>query len=190
MVVTSQSNWVAAEDSAARLPRRSGETWALLSGQARHTEPQNRWRDVRHNATSCGHYSALHVPLPAPQAARTVSIVKENIGHFMRTTIGIAALLIFAAQFAVAGAGNDQPTNIVITNPYSNQASWAQICWNTNNQSDSLVMIGEAINFSRQVYDSTPTTNHCVVVKNLQPTVQYYYSSLAVQTRSAAISVR
>ena len=118
----------------------------------------------------------MHEPLPAPQAASAVSIVKENIGHIMRTTIGIAALLIFAAQFAVAGAGNDQPTNIVVTNPYSNQASWAQICWNTNNQSDSLVMIGEAINFSRQIYDSTLTTNHCVVVKNLQPTVQYYYS--------------
>ena len=94
----------------------------------------------------------------------------------MRYTIIGTIFLVLAAQFAMAGAGNDQPTNIVVTNPYSHQVSWAQFCWHTQNQSDSLVMIGEQINFSRQVYDPTLTTNHCVVVKNLQPSTQYYYS--------------
>jgi hypothetical protein len=76
----------------------------------------------------------------------------------------------------MAGAGNDQPTNIVITNPYSNNVSWGQFCWSTNSQSDSLVMIGEGGNFSRQVYDPTLTTHHCVVVNNLEPGTLYYYS--------------
>ena len=61
----------------------------------------------------------------------------------MRHTIFAILLLILAAQFAMAGAGNDQPTNINVTNPYSNNINWAQVCWNTTNQSDSLVMIGE-----------------------------------------------
>ncbi len=94
----------------------------------------------------------------------------------MRHTIFATILLILAAQFAVAGAGNDQPTNINVTNPYSNNINWAQVCWNTTNQSDSLVMIGENTDFSRQVYDATLTTHHCVVVKNLQPSTLYYYS--------------
>ncbi len=94
----------------------------------------------------------------------------------MRHIIFITILLVVAAQFAMAGAGNDQPTNIVVTTPYSNNVSWAQVCWNTNNQSDSMVMIGTNTDFSRQVYNSTLTTNHCVVVKNLQPNTQYSYS--------------
>ncbi len=94
----------------------------------------------------------------------------------MHNKIIVAAILMFAAHIAVAGAGNDQPTNIVVTSPYSSNVSWAQVCWKTNNQSDSLVMIGENTDFSRQVYDSTLTTNHCVVVKNLEPQSQYYYS--------------
>jgi hypothetical protein len=94
----------------------------------------------------------------------------------MRHTIFITILLVLAAQFAMAGAGNDQPTNITVTNPYSNNINWAQICWNTNNPSDSLVMLGENLDFSRQIYDTTITTNHCVVVKNLQPNNTYYYS--------------
>src|ERR1700757_5237587 len=93
----------------------------------------------------------------------------------MRHTIFSTILLILAAPFAMAGAGNDQPTNIVVNNPYSNNINWAQVCWSTNNQSDSLVMIGENPDFSRQVYDSTLTTSHCVVVKNLQPNTQYFY---------------
>ena len=93
-----------------------------------------------------------------------------------RKNILIGFLLFVAVQIALAGAGNDQPRNIVVTTPYSNNINWAQVCWNTNNQSDSLVMIGENTDFSRQVYDSTLTTNHCVVVKNLGPNTQYYYS--------------
>jgi hypothetical protein len=94
----------------------------------------------------------------------------------MRHTIFLAILLILAAQFAMAGAGNDQPTNISVTNPYSNNINWAQVCWNTVNQSDSLVMLGENTDFSRQIYNPTLTTNHCVVVKNLAPNTFYYYS--------------
>jgi hypothetical protein len=94
----------------------------------------------------------------------------------MRNETFIACLVAFAAQAAMAGAGSDQPTNITITNPYKNLASQAQFCWNTVNQSDSLVMIGETGNFSRQVHDGTLTTNHCVVVSYLQPNQLYYYS--------------
>ncbi len=94
----------------------------------------------------------------------------------MRHTIFVTILLILASQFALAGAGNDQPTNITVTNPYSNNINWANICWNTVKQSDSLVMIGEDIDFARQVYNPTLTTNHCVVVENLQPDTLYYYS--------------
>ena len=94
----------------------------------------------------------------------------------MRHIIFATILLMLATQFAMAGAGNDQPRNIVITNPYSNHVGWAQFCWNTNQQSDSLVMIGETGNFSRQAYDPTLTTSHCVLVKNLQPSTLYYYS--------------
>jgi hypothetical protein len=94
----------------------------------------------------------------------------------MRNTLLIFALMILAAPLVMAGAGSDQPTNITITNPYSNNVNWAQFCWSTVNQSDSLVMIGESGNFSRQVYNGALTTNHCVVVKNLQPSTQYYYS--------------
>jgi hypothetical protein len=94
----------------------------------------------------------------------------------MRNTIIGTIFLILAAQLAMAGAGNDQPTNIVVTNPYSNNVSWAQFCWSTSNQSDSLVMLGESGNFSRQAYDPTITTHHCVVVKNLEPATPYYYS--------------
>ena len=85
----------------------------------------------------------------------------------MRTKLIVIILLLFACQIAFAGAGNDQPTNIVVTTPYSNNVSWAQVCWNTKNQSDSMLMIGANTDFSRQVYNSTLTTNHCVVVKNL-----------------------
>ncbi len=94
----------------------------------------------------------------------------------MRHTIVGAIFLVLAAQFAMAGAGNDQPTNIVVTTPYSNNVSWAQVCWNTNNPSDSLVMLGGNPDFSRQVYDPKLVTNHCVVVKNLEPNNQYFYS--------------
>lgn len=94
----------------------------------------------------------------------------------MRSKILLIALLVLTAQFVVAGAGDDQPTNIVVTTPYANQVTWAQVCWNTNNQSDSLVMVGRNLDFSRHVYDPTLTTNHCVVVKNLQTTNTYYYS--------------
>lgn len=94
----------------------------------------------------------------------------------MRYKILIFAILLSAAQLAIAGAGNDPPHNITVTNPYSNNVSWAQFCWNTNNQSDSLVMIGWSENFFRQVYDPTLATNHCVVVKNLQPSTFYSYS--------------
>ena len=94
----------------------------------------------------------------------------------MNKKIIVIAILMLAAQVAVAGAGNDQPRNIVVTNPYSNNVSEAQICWNTNNQSDSLVMIGHNVDFSRQVYDATLTTSHCVVIQNLQPGTAYYYS--------------
>ena len=94
----------------------------------------------------------------------------------MRNRILVTILLVLSAQFALAGAGNDQPTNIVVTTPYSSNINSAQVCWNTTQQSDSMVMIGEKIDFSRQVYDSTLTTNHCVVVQNLQPSTLYYYS--------------
>ncbi|MFZ0705789.1 MAG: fibronectin type III domain-containing protein [Candidatus Korobacteraceae bacterium] len=94
----------------------------------------------------------------------------------MRYPTLIFAILLSATQLAIAGAGNDQPYNINVTNPYSNNVSWAQFCWNTHNQSDSLVMIGWKEDFIRQAYDPTLTTNHCVVVKNLQPSTQYNYS--------------
>ncbi len=94
----------------------------------------------------------------------------------MRHTIFAIILLILASQFALAGAGNDQPTNITVTNPYSNNVTWANVCWNTVNQSDSLVMIGETPDFARQIYNPTLTTNHCVVVQNLQPNAVFYYS--------------
>ncbi len=94
----------------------------------------------------------------------------------MRKIVLVTALIVLAAQLAVAGAGSDQPTNIVVTNPYADNVSWAQFCWSTTKASDSLVMIGEEIDFSRQVYDPTLTTNHCVVVKYLEPGTQYYYS--------------
>ena len=85
--------------------------------------------------------------------------------------------LVWMTQLAIAQAGNDPPQNITVTNPYSNNVSWAQICWTTNNPSDSLVMLGGDENFFRQIYDPTLTTNHCVVVKNLQPGTQYSYSA-------------
>ena len=94
----------------------------------------------------------------------------------MRHTIFITISLILAAQFALAGAGNDQPTNITVTTPYSNNINWAQVCWNTNNPSDSMLMIGRNVDFSRWIYDATMTTNHCVVAKNLEPNQTYYYS--------------
>ncbi len=94
----------------------------------------------------------------------------------MRNRILVTALIVLTAQVAFAGAGSDQPTNIVVTTPYSDNINWAQVCWQTNNQSDSMVLIGELIDFSRQVYDPTLTTNHCVVVQNLQPGTSYYYS--------------
>ena len=94
----------------------------------------------------------------------------------MRNRILVTILLVLSAQFALAGAGNDQPTNIVVTNPYSGNINSAQVCWNTVNQSDSMVLLGEKMDFSRQVYDPTLTTNHCVVVQNLQPSTLYYYS--------------
>ena len=94
----------------------------------------------------------------------------------MPKKILVVAVLMFASQIALAGAGSDQPTNISVTSPYSNNVSWAQVCWNTKNQSDSMLMIGRNADFSRQVYDSTLTTNHCVVVKNLQTSELYYYS--------------
>jgi hypothetical protein len=94
----------------------------------------------------------------------------------MRHAIFVTILLILATQFALAGAGSDQPSGINITNPYANNVNWAQVCWNTAGQADSLVMIGQNTDFSRYIYDATLTTNHCVVVKNLQPSTLYYYS--------------
>ncbi len=90
--------------------------------------------------------------------------------------IALSLSLLLTPRCALAGAGNDQPTNIVVNSPYSNNINWAQLCWNTTNASDSLVMIGESNSFSRQVYDASLTTNHCVVVKNLEPSTLYYYS--------------
>jgi hypothetical protein len=95
----------------------------------------------------------------------------------MRNKMFVSVLLVLSAQFALAGAGNDQPTNIVITTPYSDNINWAQVCWNTAQQSDSMLLIGGNADFSRQIYDSTLTKNHCVVVQNLQPNTQYYYSA-------------
>ena len=108
---------------------------------------------------------------------RTISTRKRWVLEgLMRHTIFAIILLILASQFALAGAGNDQPTNITVTNPYSNNVTWANVCWNTVNQSDSLVMIGETPDFARQIYNPTLTTNHCVVVQNLQPNAVFYYS--------------
>ncbi len=81
------------------------------------------------------------------------------------------------SQWAQAGAGNDQPFNIVVTTPYQSNINWAQVCWNTTRQSDSMLLFGHNGNFDRQVYDPTMTTNHCVVVRNLEPSTMYHYSA-------------
>ena len=108
--------------------------------------------------------------------AHTIIPVVKAMKPQMRNRIFVIAILLLSAQFALAGAGNDPPTNIVVSTPYNNNINLAQFCWNTVNQSDSMVMIGEHIDFQRQVYDPALTTNHCVVVQNLQPGMMYYYS--------------
>ena len=94
----------------------------------------------------------------------------------MRRIFLITALVMLAVPFAMAGAGGDQPFNITATSPYNGNLNQAQVCWNTTKPSDSLLMIGEDADFSRWIYDPTLTTNHCVVVQNLEPASLYYFS--------------
>jgi hypothetical protein len=100
-------------------------------------------------------------------------------------TLATVMVVLTISTLALAGAGNDQPTNLTVTTPVLGNYNEANICWHTNNASDSLVMIGNAAagnSFSRQVYINQQVTSHCVLVTNLEPGQTYSYSVASCTT--------
>lgn len=112
-----------------------------------------------------------------------------------RVLLGVVVVLLLAPAMMAQncsgsrpGAGPDVPCHLTVTTPYAGSVNQAQICWDTNNSSDSLAELDfnvngySAVQIDRYVYSASMVTHHCVVADHLLPVKTYLYNVVSCST--------